>query len=263
MSHTLSRRSLLAGIAAGPVLALLPAAVRADDVEGADSFRFIPVRFHLLHSRAAKELDTRLTQAEVRRTLNRVNEIWRPAGIQFWAESILTEEAAAGDLYAALGENRTEAHLKLVRPRLSLSEKVFHVYFIREMRPNGYCLDGSYQMVFVKETARLEKVKGGGDDPVARVLAHELGHALNLDHRQETYNLMASGTTGITLNAEEIKTARKAAEGFTFNLKPAAALDHADRTAPADPKAAESLYSALAGLPEGDVAATARQRLEP
>lgn len=260
MTKPISRRTLLAAAPAAALLGSLRAS--AQGLVPSDEYRFLPVRLHLLRSKTVRELNSRLRPADAQRILGKVNDIWRPAGIQFWTESVLEEEAASAELYAALGENRTEAHLKLIRPRLTQSDRMFHFYFLHEMRPNGYCLDGSYELVFVKDAVRLEKVRGGGDTPIARVLAHEVGHALDLDHRQDTYNLMASGTTGVTLNQEEVRTARRAAERFEFKLKPAAALDHADRTAPGDPKAAESLYCALAELPGGDVASMARQRLE-
>jgi hypothetical protein len=44
-----------------------------------------------------------------------------------------------------------------------------------------------------------------------RTTAHEIGHQLGLPHRQNTTNLLASGTTGWTLNAAEIATVRATA----------------------------------------------------
>ena len=45
----------------------------------------------------------------------------------------------------------------------------------------------------------------------ARTTAHEIGHQLRLPHRQDMFNLMASGTTGWTFNQQEINRMRKAA----------------------------------------------------
>ena len=252
-------RWLLCLVALG--CAALPIAGRTAEAFSPEEYRFIPLRVHLLRASGSPELNGRLQESDVRRILGKVNEIWKQAGVQFWSESVLTEQAAAQELYATLGENRTVAHLRLVRPRKSLSDQLFQLYVVRDMAPNGICLDSSYQTIFVKETASLQKVKGGTDEPLARVAAHELGHALNLEHRQDTYNLMASGTTGTSLNAAEIQTARKAAEGYKFNLKPDAALSLALRTEPENHKSAQGLYMALAALPEGKVAEEARQHL--
>jgi hypothetical protein len=193
--------------------------------------------------------------------LGKINGIWKQAGIQFWAESILSEEAAAQELYASLGENRTEGHLRLVRPKGSLSTEAFHLYYLRRMRPNGICLNASPQLLFVKDTAELDPVPGGIDEPLPRVSAHEIGHALGLPHRQAVFNLMASGTTGTSLNEEEVALSRRHAERLTWCLKPGAALELADKKAATEKAEARAIYDALSALPGGEVAKTARERL--
>ena len=187
--------------------------------------------------------------------------MWKQAGIQFYLESLLTEEAANQELYAGLDQNRGEAHLRLVRPRASLSSRMFHLYYVGRMRPNGIAIESSHELLFVKDTAELNPVPGGIDEPLPRVTAHEIGHALSLPHRQDTFNLMASGTTGTSLNEAEIESARKAAEAFPWCLKPAEALARADERKTDRPAEAAALYAALADLPASPVADAARRGL--
>ena len=68
--------------------------------------------------------------------------------------------------------------------------------------------------MIVKDVPLLREVPDGVDEPIPRVTSHELGHALGLVHRQDLTNLMASKTTGFSLNAEEIRIAREHAVAF-------------------------------------------------
>jgi hypothetical protein len=94
---------------------------------------------------------------------------------------------------------------------------MFHIYYVKEMPNTGICF---HEAIFVKDTAALRKIEGGIDEPLPRVTSHELGHALSLPHRQDTTNLMASGTTGTWLNEAEIIQVRNAARTLDW-IEPA------------------------------------------
>jgi len=99
---------------------------------------------------------------------------------------------------------------RMLAPAATRGRAGLHVYYVHELPHNGVYL--GQNVCFVKETAKLRSVEGGIDEPLPRVTAHELGHGLGLPHRQDTTNLMASGTTGTLLNAAEVAVARGRAE---------------------------------------------------
>ena len=101
--------------------------------------------------------------------------------------------------------------VKSMIPKASLSATALNVCYVKAVKPNGFFHSG---LIVVKDTASLRPVEGGIDEPLPRVTSHEIGHALSLSHRQDTTNLMASGTTGFSLNAGEIHAAREKAKTF-------------------------------------------------
>jgi hypothetical protein len=126
------------------------------------------------------------------------------------------------------------------------------------MAVNGVWLgDG---VAFVQETAQLRPVEAGIDEPLPRVTAHELGHALGLSHRQDRTNLLASGTTGTLLNAGEVRVARGQAAKAEGAWTVAALKTAAERAEAEDDRAKAALYwTWLAEVP-GDGQAHARER---
>ena len=90
---------------------------------------------------------------------------------------------------------------------------------------NGY-YDGEH--IQMSDAPVLAHAANPARSPAARTAAHELGHALNLRHRQDSdENLMRSRTYGWHLNAQEIRHARETAadiaikDTFPFNCGPA------------------------------------------
>ena len=68
----------------------------------------------------------------------------------------------------------------------------------------------------VRDNPDLGPAKHPADSSAARTAAHELGHALNLSHRQDSAdNLMLSKTYGWQLHEDEIALTRSAAAELT------------------------------------------------
>lgn len=207
-------------------------------------FLVVPVRVHLLHSAAEDALQCRLQEADIRRVFTKVNRIWNKAGLAMNLESIVSEDAVRPEGFEA---ERLE-HFKDVRPGLKQDPGMIHVYYVHQMPTNGVYM--GRDAIFVKDLAALREVKGGVDEPLPRVSSHEIGHAMGLPHRQATINLMASGTTGWSLNDDEITVVRSWAEKQEWVLTPAAALD-------------KGLHAILAALPgESPIKDKARAALE-
>lgn len=169
----------------------------------------LPVRIHLMQSSSIPDMHTTLVEADVQRVMDKVNKVWAQAGIQFEIESILPAEAVPMP-----EENRLKSEFVRVKsmvPKEVLSATGIDICYVKKVKPNGFFYG---EPIVVKDTASLREVPGGLDEPLPRVTSHEIGHALGLSHRQDTTNLMQSGTTGFSLNAEEIVTARAKAQEY-------------------------------------------------
>lgn len=177
----------------------------------------VPIRVHLLHAHQLAAANCALNSQDVYRIFTKSTKIWRQARIELEVESIVEEEAVNQDPALAEGDRITLASVKSLRPASAGDARVIHVYYLRRMASNG--VFQGLDAIFVQEESWLQPVAGGIDEPLPRVTAHELGHAFGLPHREAVTNLMASGTTGIALDVEEIEIARQTVSRFSFVRK--------------------------------------------
>jgi len=234
---------------AGSGLILLPS-VRGQVSTNEFSFNdylLSPVRVHLLSAKDSPAIQTTLTAKDITRILGKMNSIWAQAGLHFYLESLVREEANVQEVSSQTGESAERRGLLGLRPSQSKATNTFHIYYLKQMSVNGIYFP---EAIFVKDTASLRKVEGGIDEPLPRVSSHELGHAFTLPHRQDTTNLMASGTTGTWLNGEEIRQVRAAAQRLDW-IEPASALMEKANALFREKKVPEAatVYSRLATIP--------------
>ena len=214
-----------------------------------DEYRLLPVRFHLLESRQQKPLHCQLSVDDVDRILTKVNGIWQQASIYFYLESVVQEPAANEYVIGGFRRSVPLQLYPLIRPRQSMAHNMFHLYCIHEFQPNGATI-GGHDVIFFKDTASLIPVEGGIDEPLPRVLSHQLGYALSLGNVDDTSYLMANGTTGTLMSEREVFNARQAVESIEWHMTPRMMSEVADSyVEQGDRREAWHLYETLMAVP--------------
>lgn len=192
------------------IFAMLLAGVAPAHSDEPFSLITLRVRAHLMRSVANPRLQTTLTEKQLRAIFEEVNVIWSQAGIRFELEAV--DSLQAVEIPAKRWYVKDRNWVSKAIPTDYFSPTAVDVCFVQDMGPNGFVnANGFTEPVVVCEKPEFNRVSGGTKNIVARVTAHELGHILFLQHRQERTNLMASAKNGIKLNGQEIKDARKRA----------------------------------------------------
>ena len=214
-----------------------------------DEYRLLPIRFHLLESKQQEPLHCQLSVEDVDRILGKVNGIWQQASIYFYLESVVQEPAANEYVIGGFRRSVPLQLYPLIRPRQSMAHNMFHLYCIHEFQPNGATI-GGHDVIFFKDTASLIPVEGGIDEPLPRVLSHQLGYALSLGNVEDTSYLMSNGTTGTLLSEREVFNARQAVESIEWHMTPGMMSEAADSyMQQGDKREAWYLYETLMSVP--------------
>jgi hypothetical protein len=180
-----------------------------------DRFLIVPLRAHVLSAPDLELANCKLKDADVTRLVGKLNTIWNKAGIHFGLESIVREPAAQRDRFRLMteltGGELEMSDFQLLLPKPSRVFDGLHAVFFHELPFNGAYLGDD--CAIVQEGARLKPVAGGSDEAVPRVLGFALGRALGLQPRREPEtSLMALGTTGVALEADDVARARRVAQ---------------------------------------------------
>ena len=204
-----------------------------------DLFVVIPLRVHVLTSKTLDLFDGQTGDDEVIKAVPKINAIWSKAGISFGLESIVREPAAQLDRFQTLVQlnNGQFEGVDVFAYLLTTPSRVFdglHVYLFHDLPINGAYLIGA-DATIVKEKPELKQVKGGSDNPLARVAARGLGQALGLAVREDQVGLLSPGTNGVGLSESEVGRARQVAKTIPGALE----VDDAAKEAEAASKKGE------------------------
>jgi hypothetical protein len=179
----------------------------------------LEMRLHLLQSSELDALDATLTDDEIGEVIQAVNEVWAQAGVVWQIEQIVREPALNPDVFRQVlhdPRGNPASLVAAVLPKKNLRPDIWNVFVIRDF---GGSVGGVYLLrERVVVSAELDPL-GNRDlsGGTARILAHELGHSLGLEHVPctTTGNLMAAGCptgTRTRLEPVQIQIARQQAE---------------------------------------------------
>lgn len=234
-----------------------------------DQFVVIPLRVHVVVSPGFAMTNTQITDAEVAKSLPAINAIWGKAGINFGLDSIVREPAGQVErfqLFVKLnnGEFANFDPFAMLLPQTpSRAFDGLHLYILHELPVNGFYIPAADAAVTLEKPG-LRPVKGGSNDPMARVAARFLGEAIGLPPgREDEVGLASGGTNGVGLSEPEIARVRQ----FARTIPGASGANDLAKQAEAAAKAkdidkARRLYTWLTAAPAtGPGAAEAKKQL--
>src|ERR1051325_8824848 len=71
-----------------------------------DDFLVVPVRIHFLSAKDSPSIQTTLLKRDITRILRKINGVWAQAGLHFYLESLVREEAVESFASGAISNQR-------------------------------------------------------------------------------------------------------------------------------------------------------------
>src|SRR3954464_6606633 len=94
----------LVGLAGGAVIPILAASAQpATNRFLFDEYLLVPLRVHFLSAQDSPAIHTTLTDKDFIRILGKINRVWSQAGLHFYVDSLVQEEAEHQQDYAQHG----------------------------------------------------------------------------------------------------------------------------------------------------------------
>ena len=170
----------------------------------------LPVSLYVLTDAddRASALSSRRSIDEVEAIAERVQAIWRPAGVALGPIHVETIAVPAEVLEAIARSRDPNPFFDQVGRTFDVPDPgaINGFYVASAAGVNGFTPGGSTVFFVVDEPSVHDE----------RVSSHEIGHILGLRHAvDDSGRLMFSGTNGMTLTAQEIEVSRYGAEGLT------------------------------------------------
>lgn len=160
----------------------------------------LPLRVHLLRSSRIASLNAPLTVEQAQTLVRDVSEVWAQGGIRWTVEGLVEEEAAVTANVVSAFNGATAVDFPVLLEAVGGDPRAagWDVYLVRDFGNAGFA--GVYFSGTGMLFAKLADQNGVIDlaDFGTRVLSHELGHSLSLQHVAcpPAGNLMAPGCPG-------------------------------------------------------------------
>jgi len=165
-------------------------------VDGSDVIT-LDARLFLMESAESTGLTATLNDNQIDSLVDRVNEVWQQADVQWSITNVQTVEADSGAHFESIRNssfNFSFSNIKSTIPENAYSEERWDIFLIHDLdRRLGGVYFSDITSIYQPEVDPLgvEGLQGG----LVRILSHELGHSLGLPHVPCTSlgNLMAPG----------------------------------------------------------------------